>query len=199
MRLAWLALASFLLNACSTLPTSTGPTTPDQAWQQRHVEMNKLTNWALRGRTAITQADEGVNAGITWQQNGDVYVIRLAGPFSQGGAVLTGNKHKVTLTVDNGDTYSAATPEQLLAESVGLQLPVSALREWVKGIPFSGLGVDNKTLDEQGRLKTLQQAGWEVEYLRYVPFENTTMPGKIFITHPGLNVRLIISDWRHVE
>ncbi|HEC73035.1 MAG TPA: outer membrane lipoprotein LolB, partial [Methylophaga aminisulfidivorans] len=66
-------------------------------------------------------------------------------------------------------------------------------------IPFSGLGVDNKTLDEQGRLKTLQQAGWEVEYLRYVPFENTTMPGKIFITHPGLNVRLIISDWRHVE
>lgn len=199
MRLVWLAGLSLLLTACAPLWQPKTTESPEQRWQQQQQEIASLKDWRFRGRTAITQGREGWNAGITWQQQGEGFDIKLSGPFSQGGAELIGDAEQVTLTLDNGDQYSAQTPEQLLAKTLGWFLPVSALRDWVRGVPYKGAAVDKYQLDENGRLKTLQQAGWQVEYLRYVPFKGLVVPSKIFIKHPDLNIRLIISDWSQAE
>lgn len=199
MRLVWLAGVSLLLTACAPLWQPKTTESPEQRWQQQQQEIAALKDWRFRGRTAITQGHEGWNAGITWQQQGEGFDIKLSGPFSQGGAELIGDAEQVTLTLDNGDQYSAQTPEQLLAKTLGWFLPVSALRDWVRGVPYKDAAVDKYQLDENGRLKTLQQAGWQVEYLRYVPFKGLVVPSKIFIKHPDLNIRLIISDWSQAE
>ncbi|SFK65554.1 lipoprotein insertase outer membrane protein LolB [Methylophaga sulfidovorans] len=199
MRLVWLAGLSLLLTACAPLWQPKTTESPEQRWQQQQQEIAALKDWRFRGRTAITQGREGWNAGITWQQQGEGFDIKLSGPFSQGGAELIGDAEQVTLTLDNGEQYSAQTPEQLLAKTLGWFLPVSALRDWVRGVPYKDAAVDKYQLDENGRLKTLQQAGWQVEYLRYVPFNGLVVPSKIFIKHPDLNIRLIISDWSQAE
>lgn len=199
MRLVWLAGLSLLLTACAPLWQPKTTESPEQRWQQQQQEIAALKDWRFRGRTAITQGREGWNAGISWQQQGEGFDIKLSGPFSQGGAELIGDAEQVTLTLDNGDQYSAQTPEQLLAKTLGWFLPVSALRDWVRGVPYKDAAVDKYQLDENGRLKTLQQAGWQVEYLRYVPFNGLVVPSKIFIKHPDLNIRLIISDWSQAE
>lgn len=199
MRLVWLAGLSLLLTGCAPLWQPKTTESPEQRWQQQQQEIAALKDWRFRGRTAITQGREGWNAGITWQQQGEGFDIKLSGPFSQGGAELIGDAEQVTLTLDNGDQYSAQTPEQLLAKTLGWFLPVSALRDWVRGVPYKDAAVDKYQLDENGRLKTLQQAGWQVEYLRYVPFNGLVVPSKIFIKHPDLNIRLIISDWSQAE
>ncbi|HCD04151.1 MAG TPA: outer membrane lipoprotein LolB, partial [Methylophaga sp.] len=111
------------------------------------------------------------NVGVTWQQHQDDFTIRLIGPFSQGAVELKGDDELVTMTFSDGQTYSATTPEQLLAEVMGWLLPVSALRDWVRGLPYSAIKIDGKTLDDKGRLMTLSQAGWEVEFIDYVPLE----------------------------
>lgn len=170
--------------------------TPEQLWQQRLLQQAEFKQWAFKGRTAIVQGREGWNAGIDWIERSDSFQIKLSGPFSQGGVALEGDSEQVTLTMDNGETLSADTPERLLAEAMGWLLPVSALRDWVRGVPFDKVPVDNKELDEQGRLTKLEQAGWHIEFLRYVPFKGTSMPAKVFMKHPDLNVRLVVSAWR---
>jgi outer membrane lipoprotein LolB len=142
------------------------------------------------------QGREGWNAGIVWEEQNQEFHIRLSGPFSQGGVALDGNTDQVTLTLDDGEQLSAPTAEQLLAEAMGWLLPVSALRDWVRGVPYAKVAVDKQELDEQGRLLRLEQAGWQIEFLRYMPFEHYSMPEKVFMKHPELSVRLIVSDWR---
>lgn len=184
-----------LITGCTPFWQTKATQSPEQLWQQRQSQQAELRQWAFKGRTAIVQGREGWNAGIHWEENKDQFHIKLSGPFSQGGVALDGDAQQVTLTMDNGETMSADTPEQLLAEAMGWLLPVSALRDWVRGVPYGKVPVDHKQLDEQGRLTKLEQAGWHIEFLRYVPFKGTSMPEKVFMKHPDLNVRLVISDW----
>lgn len=184
-----------MLAGCAPLWQSKQAQDPEQLWQQRLSQQAKLDAWAFKGRTAIIQGREGWNAGIQWQEQDQQFHIKLSGPFSQGGVELDGNPETVTMTLDDGETLSAATPEQLLAEAMGWLLPVSALRDWVRGVPYAQLPVDNKQLDAKGRLTKLEQAGWQIEFLRYMPFQGSSMPEKVFMKHPEMSVRLIVSDW----
>ncbi|WP_438970623.1 lipoprotein insertase outer membrane protein LolB [Methylophaga sp.] len=184
-----------LVSGCAPVWQQKTTESPDALWQQRLTQQEQLNNWAFKGRTAITQGNEGWNAGIRWEEQDQDFYIKLYGPFSQGGVELKGDKHEVTLTLDDGETMTAATPEQLLVETIGWLLPVSALRDWVRGVPYSKVEVDHKQLDEKGRLTLLEQGGWTIEFLRYMPFETYSMPSKVFIKHPDLSVRLVVSDW----
>ncbi|MBD3633650.1 MAG: outer membrane lipoprotein LolB [Methylophaga sp.] len=184
-----------MLAGCAPLWQSKQAQDPEQLWQQRLSQQAKLDAWGFNGRTAIIQGREGWNAGIQWQEQGQQFHIKLSGPFSQGGVELDGNAQTVTLTLDDGEQLSAPTPEQLLAEAMGWLLPVSALRDWVRGVPYAEFPVDSKQLDAQGRLTRLEQAGWQIEFLRYMPFRGSSMPEKVFMKHPEMSVRLIVSDW----
>lgn len=190
------ALLPLLLAACVPIWQQKPTATPEMLWQQRLQQQAELTDWAFRGRTAITQNREGWNAGVDWVQQQKDFQIKLSGPFSQGGAELDGDVSLVTLTLDNGEKYTASSPEKLIYDAMGLQLPVSALRDWVRGVPFAQLPVEDKTLDEQGRLLTLKQAGWEIEFKQYMPFQGYSMPAKVFMRYPQLSIRLLVSDWR---
>lgn len=195
MRLLLSLSVIVLMTGCSSIWQPQPSQSPDELWQQRQVQQAELQAWAFKGRTAIVQGQEGWNAGINWQEQGQHYQIRLSGPFSQGGVSLDGDQQQVTLTLNDGETLTAPTPEQLLAEAMGWLLPVSALRDWVRGVPYSGAPVDSRELDQQGRLTKLEQAGWQIEFLRYMPFESYSMPAKVFMKHARLNVKLIVSDW----
>lgn len=197
MRKLLSAAALLCLTACTPFWQTKAPvSSPDALWQLRLQQQSELHDWAFVGRTAIVQGREGWNAGIVWEEQDQEFHIRLSGPFSQGGVALDGNTDQVTLTLDDGEQLSAPTAEQLLAEAMGWLLPVSALRDWVRGVPYAGVAVDKQELDEQGRLLRLEQAGWQIEFLRYMPFEHYSMPEKVFMKHPELSVRLIVSDWR---
>jgi outer membrane lipoprotein LolB len=196
----WLALSLvLLLSACTPVWQTKPVQSPEQLWQQRQAEQAQLKTWSFKGRTAIVQGREGWNAGINWVERDEQFNIKLSGPFSQGGVELDGNPQAVTLTLDDGETMTADTPEKLLAEAMGWLLPVSALRDWVRGVPYDGVPVDSKTLDAEGRLTRLEQAGWQIEFLRYMPFSGMSMPEKVFMKHPDLSVRLVVSGWSRPE
>lgn len=199
MRLLLISLLMVFTTACSTLIDKPPSAPADELWQQRLPALINMTDWAFRGRTVITQDREGWNAGVTWKQHAESYQIRLSGPFSQGGAVLEGTPQQVRLTLSDGQAYQAQTPEQLLADVMDVQLPVSALRDWVRGLPHQQLEVNAMTLDEQGRLTALEQQGWQVSFLRYVPFEGKQLPDKVFIKKEGLSVRIVMSGWSRAQ
>ncbi len=187
-----------MMSACK--PIWYKPAEPAETlWQQRSVKLAALNNWSIKGRTAITQGSEGWTAGLNWQDLPERYQIALTGPFAQGGAVLTGDNQQVVLTMADGTTVSAATPEALLKDNLGIHMPVSALRDWVRGLPYQKYPVESMQLDIEGRITHLKQKDWQIEILRYVPFEHYYMPAKIFIKHPDINLKLIIRDWERAK
>ena len=193
-----LILLLITLTACKPIWYSP-PKTPEGMWDLRYKDLLTLDKWAIKGRTAIVQGDEGWNVGLKWRQSVNNYQISLTGPFAQGGVVLTGNGDKVTLFLGNGQQISSSSPEALLEEHMNLKMPVSALRDWVRGLPYQKHEVDKVEYDIEGRITYLKQQDWEVKILRYVPFEDYFMPGKIFISRPGLSLKLIIQDWESVK
>lgn len=196
MRLTIVGFLVVFLSACATLLDKPPLPLAEERWEQRQLALQAITDWSFRGRTVITQDREGWNAGVNWTQQGDTFQIRLTGPFSQGGVELQGDAQKVTLIMSDGEQFQAPTPEQLLSEVVGLRLPVSALRDWVRGLPHQALEVDEQQLDDQGRLVSLVQDGWQIAFMRYVPASGQQLPDKVFIEHADLNVRIVITSWR---
>lgn len=196
MKQLLIIMAVMLMTACTPF-WQTKPLAPAEVmWENRQASLKQLNDWSFRGRTVIRQGKEGWNVGVTWQQQQDDFYIRLFGPFSQGAVELKGDAALVTMTFSDGESYSAETPEQLLAEVLGWLLPVSALRDWVRGLPHEAIKIDEKTLDDKGRLTTLSQAGWQVEFVDYVPLEGNDIPAKIFIEHPQLSIRLVMNGWK---
>lgn len=192
-------LLSLLNTACAPIWQQRPVVEPVTLWQQRYTALLQLEKWQMNGRTVIRQGNEAWNAGLNWQQKNDHFQIKLLGPFAQGGVMLDGDSNHVVLTMDDGSRIAAQTPEALLLEALNVQMPVSALRDWVRGLPYAAERVDDVKYDEQGRISYMKQAGWEIEYLRYMPFKHYSMPAKVFINHPELSVRVIVNDWDAVE
>lgn len=185
--------------ACAPLWQQRPEVDAETLWDLRHKELVLLDQWQIQGRTVITQDKEGWNAGLRWQENRGVYQIKLQGPFAQGGVTIDGNDEQAILTMADGEQVTSSSPEALILETLGVQLPVSALRDWVRGMPYQSKGYEEIRFDQDGRLIYLVQQGWEIEYLRYIPFKHHSMPEKIFINHADIRLRLVISDWDAVE
>lgn len=198
-RTSGIALALLSLFACTTVYQKPHITNDSGiAWQERQSQLSQLTKWQISGRASITQDKKAWNAGINWLENTGTYRIKMMGPFSQGGFHLDGTPEQVILTLSNGQTTISSSPEALLNKTFNLNLPISALRDWLKGLPYAG-GAPYKSIeiDNHGRLKYLEQLRWKVYYQQYKLYGQQQMPSKIFMSHAGLKIRLIVDNWKY--
>ena len=202
-RLFIVVLVSLHLTGCMALFSS--PSTLDYQvdrqllWQERQTILRHLSQWEVRGRTAVNQGNTAWQAGLNWQESPLSYRIRIMGPFSQGGVKIDGNRQQVVLTTNDGRQLTAGSAEQLLREHYQLDLPVSALRDWIRGLPHLGLPTQGIDLDPLGQITLLKQQDWVIEYPRYIPYDTMTMPKKLLITHPKLSLKIIINRWYDVR
>jgi outer membrane lipoprotein LolB len=107
---------------------------------------------------------------------------------------LAGRPGNVTLQTSDGKTYNAKSPEQLLASQWRFHLPVSNMKYWIRGIPVPGMAA-NTSFDHYGRLNTLTQQGWRIDYLAYTNVGGVDLPERLSITSPTLKVRIIVYQW----
>jgi len=185
--------------ACVPVWQTKPNTSPESLFAARSVSLTQLDQWQIKGRAVITQGREAWNVGLSWQQSQGVYHIKLEGPFSQGGVSLDGNGEQVVLTLATGEKIASTEPEALILETVGWNLPVSALRDWVRGLPYQQKAITSVSYNEKGQITHLVQQGWAIDFLRYMPFDSHSMPAKIFIKHPDLSLRLVISRWSELK
>jgi len=192
-------LIALSTSACVPVWQTRTSDSPEVLFATRAIDLSQLDQWKIKGRTVITQGREAWNVGLRWQEDRALYQIKLEGPFSQGGVTLDGNQEQVVLTMMTGEKVASTNPEDLISEVVGWNLPVSALRDWIRGLPYGEQTIESVTYDDEGRITHLVQQDWEIEYMRYVPFKNYSMPSKIFIKHPDLSVRLVITSWDGIK
>lgn len=184
------------LAACAA-PMRLPPPSPEQLvkWQQQQQALAKIQSWQLRGRLAIHSGDDSWTASVLWEQKLENYQLQLNTPTGQGVLRLTGTAQQVSLRTAEGDTFTSATAEELLAERLHVNLPVSYLASWIRGLPVDKLEVDNYRVDNAGRLNLLQQADWTVSYERYLPIKGVFLPHKLALENKEFKVRIVISLW----
>ncbi|MGG5292338.1 lipoprotein insertase outer membrane protein LolB [Pseudomonas shirazensis] len=166
-----------------------------QLWRQHKQQLSSLDGWQINGKVGIRAPKDSGSGTLFWLQRQDYYDIRLAGPLGRGAARLTGRPGGVVLEVANQGRYEAPSPEALLAEQLGWELPVSHLVWWVRGLPAP----DSKsqlTLDQDSRLASLNQDGWQVQYLSYTQQNGYWLPERIKLHGKDIDVTLVVKDWQ---
>ncbi|WP_298183145.1 lipoprotein insertase outer membrane protein LolB [uncultured Pseudomonas sp.] len=166
-----------------------------QSWQAHKQHVSGLDAWQINGKVGIRAPKDSGSGTLFWLQRQDYYDIRLSGPLGRGAARLTGRPGTALLEVANQGRYQAESPEQLLQAKLGLNLPVSHLLWWIRGLPSP----DSKSrlnLDSQSHLAQLSQDGWDVEYLSYTEQNGFWLPERIKLNGFDLQVTLVIKDWQ---
>jgi len=193
-----LFLSSIFLTSCVTVQQHRLPPNPEIgkqiAWELHRVNLEALQSWNLKGRVAGKSNHKGFRTGVRWQQQQQKFNIALLGPLGRKVAAITGTEGDVQLSTSKGERFSAADPEELMQNLFGYSLPVNGLRYWLRGIPDPEQVYTSLELDDLGRLKQLNQAGWLIDYNRYYDGK-PPLPAFIKISNTTLNANIVIDHW----
>lgn len=180
-----------LLSACATRSSNH---VTDQLPQSIVSSRTTLTHWHLSGAIAAKRRHKGWLASIDWQQQGaNQYLIHLFGPLG-GGAVLIEKKDTLVTYQDGPQRYSAMSAEALLQQQTGIQLPITNLYYWVRGVPAPG-PIVTAIHDKDQHLLKLTQAGYRLTYADYQRVNRLFLPTKILLQGRDIQVKLVIKHW----
>ncbi len=186
-----------LLAGCAAVPQAPPPDIPlEQAVKERQIRLARLRNWICVGQVGASDGRGSLSASLRWIQNRDSYRIRLSGPLGRGLVEVAGSDRGVALRTADRGTFFASTPEDLLDEQFGWRLPVSGLRYWILGLHVPGSAVGAREFDAYGRLKTLEQSGWRIQYLDYSWVDGVYLPSRLNLEHPELSARIAVRTWQ---
>lgn len=191
-----LLLFLVLLTSCSSLPKTTS-IIPD-GWQDTIERSQQINTWKVRGRLGVQTEDNGGSLDLIWSQQGEAYTIRLIAPFGQGTIFIKGDASGVTIKTTEGEEY-AENADALLASSLGIDMPVTGLRDWLRGIPMSDKPVSGQQWNSHGQLYRLIQASWNIEMSEYQQVGDHLLPHTFYLSRddrPELSIRLLIRQWQ---
>jgi outer membrane lipoprotein LolB len=191
----WLApaalAATLLVAACAPAPTR--PTQAGDAARQAAAEAALGRNWEFHGKVALSQGREGGTLNLRWRQQGEDFRIDLSAPITRQGWRLTSEAGRFRLEGLEGGAREGEDAEALLLEATGWRIPVSAMSHWVRGARGGDADADF-TADPEGRIATLRQDGWDIEYREWFA-ATPPLPRKVFARKAEASVRLAIEAW----
>src|SRR5690606_34827462 len=100
----------------------------------------------------------------------------------------------VRLVQEGEEPLHASTPEDLIREQLGYDLPVANLNYWIKGIPAPGIPAQPE-FNANNQLSVLQQSGWQIEYLGYTQYAVEALPTTIRMQKPPLRLDFVRLNW----
>jgi outer membrane lipoprotein LolB len=173
------ALALLLLQGCVSRPAiPTDAAGLERRWTERQTLLSSAPGFAAEGRIAVKGG--GLSGAWRWQQQGETFALRIAGPFGAAALSISGTPGAVTIRGKDIDLVTAE-PDAVLAARTGWVLPIAALRWWVLGLPAPG-SASEVNFDAEGRAAELRQDGWQVRYTRYAEGPEPALPSRLEAT-----------------
>jgi outer membrane lipoprotein LolB len=175
-----------LLAGCAAIRPALAPA----PWDRRMADLEHASVWQLDGRAAVALGQQGWQASLDWQQQGEASQVHLAGPFGAGAVSL---KLTPTGLSINGAPPSDALTAQL-QDRLGFELPLEHLRYWLLGIPDPSSAFE-LTRNPQDRALHLAQVGWSIDYDRYMPSNGDLLPAHLVLHRAEARVRIAVDRW----
>lgn len=163
-------------------------------WHARLAALQSVSDWRMTGRVAVAVGGEGGSGSLEWHETGGVSDLRIAGPFGAGALHVTLGPQGMRLEDGEGAWVEGAQAEQLLADRLGTEVPLEALRHWVLGAPAPGLPF--RSLGGGGGAPpAFEQAGWRVSMDRWQDVLGNRLPARLTAERDGARIRLAVSRW----
>lgn len=193
-----LSIFTLMLSSCATMTQPPATTAQEKlTWPQRETQLSAIKNWSLHAALGIQQQGQSQFVSLAWAQQGRDYQQTIAGPLGVGAVRIMGSPGHVTFWKSAQQQFVATSPENLMQQQLGWQLPVSNLYYWVRGLPVPRI-TSSKNFDAENHLVTLQQQGWQINYLAYTDVNGVDLPSQIKLNNPMLQmqVKLVIKQWQ---
>ena len=143
------------------------------------------------GRIAARYGNDGFTGNVDWRHASAGDDMLISTPLGQGVARIVRQGDAVQLTTANGRQYDAPDAETLTERVLGFRVPLAGLADWIRGRPAQG-SVSGKQSLPDGRLESLQQGDWKIQYLDY----DGSRPRLMQLNYPGIQLRLAITEWK---
>lgn len=194
----WLAsFALLLLAGCASQSPVDESGRQAGQWERQQAEVEAFDNWTLVGKAGLRTPQENVSANLDWNQTPHYFRMLISGPFGGGRNVLEGREGRFSLSNSDG-RFEAETPEALMEEQLGWSLPVSAMPDWVRGLPGEHDSYQLET-DELGFPSHLAQDGWEIDYRDWEQFEGMWLPRRLIMNYDDVRITLVVNQWQASE
>ena len=173
-----------LISACAVVPdaqTQVYSVVDRQYLQQKD-------NWALEGRLALVNEKESVSMSVIWRHTPVQDDIELSGPLAQGQMQIHIRENEVA--VDEGDKVQVyqGSPNDIVAEVLRVDIPVSALRFWV-------LGVNDPAFSYALLSEGFVQNEWVVKFGPMQWVGTDQLPKKMTAQKADVRIKLIVDEW----
>jgi len=153
----------------------------------------ELPRFALEGRLQVRDGERTAAVGIDWQHEASRDDWLFTGPLGQGLARIEGDAAGARMTLADGRRSEAASAGELAESLFGVEAPFARLPRWVTARPDAGARV--RELDVLGRLRSVVDQGWTIEYTEYADESPGSLPRKIDIHRGDTRLRLIVDAW----
>jgi len=166
-------------------------------WAAEQEKRQQVNNWEIRGRLGVQTQTTGGSMDIIWKNADQDYSIRLIAPLGAGGYQIQGNSDYAEIRFPDGQTNMVSNMDLVFSSIFDIDLPASAVKDWIRGLPSKALTVEQISWNEQGLLAKIKQSGWNVEMTKYTGSE-ILMPHAIYLSRDDdseLDVRLILRRW----
>lgn len=165
--------------------------------QERPVQEYRLSvmqslqqqkSWRFEGRLSVVDERESISASINWRHGPDGEQIELAGPLAQGRVQVWVSSSEVV--IDDGDKRQVYPGKagQVIAEQLGIDMPVDAMRYWV-------LGVNDPAQSYVEQQDGFVQDGWSILYKEMQVVSRQWLPKKISAVKNKTRIKLIVDQW----
>jgi len=196
VRAALLAATCLMgLAGCQTWSSRNGPASamPQAAINGRVIASGALNAWTMQGRIAVSDGSDGGSGRLEWRQDGPRFDVQLSAPVTRRSWRLVGDASWVRLEGLDEGAVEGPDATQLLRQSVGWELPVESLVDWMKGVPSRG--AFDGDWDEQGLPRRIVQCDWVIEYRDWFHDLTPPLPRKVFAQSGKHRVRLVVERW----
>lgn len=172
-------------------------TTEPPNWLAEQKKRQKIKTWEIRGRLGVQTEGNGGSVDITWKQSEQEYSIRLIAPLGAGNYLILGNDEYADVRFPDGSKETIDNVDQAFASTLQVDLPVTAIRYWLRGLPAKGLPVTSISWNNKGLINRIKQSGWNVEMKKYMGAK-ILLPHSIYLSRdddPELDIRLVLRQW----
>ena len=145
----------------------------------------------LAGRLAARYGNEAFTGNLAWRHAGSSDEMLITSSLGAGIARIVRQGDSVVLTTAEPKEYRAADAETLTEEVLGFRVPLAGLAAWVRGRPSTS-APQQAERDAEGRLRTLRERGWTIEYQEYAG----ELPARMRLAYQGIELRLAITQWK---
>ncbi|MCG6936648.1 MAG: lipoprotein insertase outer membrane protein LolB [Gammaproteobacteria bacterium] len=200
-------IAYFMLVSCAMLEQqviqeepaveSKRKITEPAGWAAEQHKRQQISIWEIRGRLGVQTASNGGSMDIIWKESNEEFSIRLIAPMGAGSHLIQGNDQFAEILFPDGQRKVVNNVDDVLATVLDVDLPVSAIKDWVRGLPARSLPIEKISWNKQGLLDRVKQAGWNVEMNKYLG-NTILMPHAIYVNRDNddeLDVRLALRQW----